>query len=183
MAQQYQVKDGQSQRKREKHPHSYTADLSQFLSSLGIIAPRYAGHTQIRVHGPAVEAISLMQKPLQTLEELCIWMKSNRLLLSPWKIQFHMAWYLWKDLYNRSALFAALFPWGFFSTRVHDFGVTLDQEFTFSEHLESRTCVCYLCQICTISLLLQLKLPRPSIVHAFVWLRVDYVCNDYSFRH
>src|SRR5678815_3563226 len=69
---------------------------------------------------------------MQTLEA---WMSSNRLRLNPNKTQ-----YIWLGTRQQLAkinleALALEFPWITFSSSVLDLGVTLDQELTFTRHI------------------------------------------------
>jgi len=78
------------------------------------------------------------------------WMASNCLLLNPFKTQF-----IWLGGRRQLAkvdlrMLADVFPHVAFSTTVHDLGLTLDQELSFSEHvnLVTRSCYYQLRQLC-----------------------------------
>ena len=105
-------------------------------------------------------------------------MASNRLLLNPSKTQF-----IWlggrRQLTSLDMhLLAQTFPHTAFSHTVRDLGVTLDQELSFSQHVNLVTRSCYY-------QLRQLRVVMRSLshdaavvlVHAFVTIRIDHCCS------
>ena len=109
------------------------------------------------------------------------WMSSNRLRLNASKTQF-----IW--LGNGQQLkkidpqaISADFPNFVFSTSVRNLGVVLDQELTFSEHLNllCRACFFQLRQLRVISRSLSPNAAL-TVVHAFVCSRIDYCSTIYA---
>jgi len=108
-------------------------------------------------------------------------MSSNRLRLNASKTQF-----IW--LGNGQQLrkidpqaISADFPNFVFSTSVRNLGIVLDQELTFSEHLNllCRACFFQLRQLRVISRSLSPNAAL-TVVHAFVCSRIDYCSTIYA---
>ena len=115
---------------------------------------------------------------MQTLEA---WMSSNRLRLNPNKTQ-----YIWFGTRQQLAkinleALALEFPWITFSSSVRDLGVTLDQELTFTRHINllCRDCYYQLRQLRVISRSLT-PTAASTLVHAFVVSRLDHCSALYD---
>jgi hypothetical protein len=116
----------------------------------------------------------------RAMEALGYWMSSNRLRLNASKTQFIWLgnWQQLKKIDPQAI--SADFPHFVFSTSVRNLGVVLDQELTFSEHLNllSRVCFFQLRQLRVISRSLSPNAAL-ALVHAFVCSRIDYCSAIY----
>ena len=107
-------------------------------------------------------------------------MSSNRLRLNPSKTQF-----IWLGTRQQLAkldlcALSTQFPLFTFCTSVRDLGVILDQELTFTQHVNSvsRSCFYQLRQLRVISRTLTPS-AAATLVHAFVASRLDYCSSLY----
>ena len=155
----------------------FTAEIPQIIRSSGLNAHQYADDVQAYVHCRAAGSVDAMDRLQVVLDDLHLWMQSNRLKLNPDKTQ--LIWlgnrYQLKKIDHQ--LLSARFPGVVFQDSVMDLGVTLDGELTMSTHVGN---------ICRSGFyhLRQLRLIRrhltdataATLVHAFVLTRIDY-CN------
>ena len=159
----------------------YTADLGPLLAAGAILSQSYADDLQAYVHclaSAAAAAVREISRAMQTLEA---WMSSNRLRLNPNKTQ-----YIWLGTRQQLAkinleALALEFPWITFSSSVRDLGVTLDQELTFTRHINllCRDCYYQLRQLRVISRSLT-PTAASTLVHAFVVSRLDHCSALYD---
>jgi hypothetical protein len=113
-------------------------------------------------------------------DTLTAWLSSNRLRLNSSKTQ-----YIWLGTRQQLAKLdlaslATDFPHVTFSTSVRDLGVILDQELTFSEHIQklSRACFYQLRQLRVVARSLSFS-SASMLTHAFVCSRLDYCSSLY----
>ena len=106
------------------------------------------------------------------------WLASNRLLLNTSKTQF-----IWLGGRRRLAgvdqnLIAESFPHVVFLDSVRDLGIILDQELSFSLHVNQLTRSCYyqLRQLRVVSRFLS-HAAAATLIHAFVTSRLDHCCS------
>jgi len=106
------------------------------------------------------------------------WLASNRLLLNTSKTQF-----IWLGGRRRLAgvdqnLIAESFPHVVFLDSVRDLGIILDQELSFSPHVNQLTRSCYyqLRQLRVVSRSLS-HAAAATLIHAFVTSRLDHCCS------
>ena len=158
----------------------YTADVSSLLASQGLPHQLFADDVQAYIHSHASDAVATVRRMCLAMGALSSWMASNRLLLNPSKTQF-----IWlggrRQLEGIDQLhLARVFPEITFSLTVRDLGVTLDQELSFSQHvnLVSRSCYYQLRQLRLVSR--SLSHDAVVLVHAFVTSRIDYSCTILS---
>lgn len=108
-------------------------------------------------------------------------MSSNRLRLNPSKTQF--IWFGTRQQLSKIDMdsLALEFPQFTFSSSVKDLGVTLDQELTFTRHINllCRDCYYQLRQLRTVSRSLSPD-AAATLVHSFVVSRLDYCSALYD---
>ena len=122
----------------------------------------------------AVDAVASVGLMCRAIDALSGWMASNRLLLNPSKTQF-----IWLGSRRQLAgvdmqLLAETYPHVTFSLIVRDLGATLDQELSFSQHVNLLTRSCYY-QLRQLRVVLRSLSHDAAVVlvHAFVTSRVD----------
>ena len=138
----------------------------------------YIGDVQAYTHCHPDHALTVVQQMCHAMDKLASWLASNRLLLNASKTQF-----IWlggrKRLANvdRCAV-AKAFPCVTFFDSVRDLGVILDEELSFSKHVNQLTRGCYyqIRQLRVISRSLS-EDSAATLVHAFVTSRLDYCCS------
>ena len=158
----------------------YTSEIGLLLSSCGVLNQIYADDTQAYVHCPAAKAATAAHSMQLAIDSLGGWMSSNRLRLNPSKTQF-----IWLGTRQQLAkldlcALSTQFPLFTFCTSVRDLGVILDQELTFTQHVNSvsRSCFYQLRQLRVISRTLTPS-AAATLVHAFVASRLDYCSSLY----
>ena len=159
----------------------YTSEIGELLSSCGVLNQIYADDTQAYIHCPATKAPSSVLAMQIAIDSLQSWMSINRLRLNPSKTEF-----IWLGTRQQLAKidFSALstaFPLFSFSTSVRDLGVILDQELSFTKHINSvtRSCFYQLRQLRVISRSLSSN-AAAILVHAFISSRLDYCSTLYA---
>ena len=158
----------------------YTSDLTSLLASYAALAQLYADDVQAYLHCSASDAILTTRVMSSIMGALEAWMSSNRLRLNPAKTQF--IWLGTRQQLARldMAALTAAFPLFTLSSVVRDLGVTLDQELTFTPHINrlSRDCFYQLRQLRTVARSLTAS-ATCTLIHAFVTTRLDYCCSLY----
>jgi ribonuclease P/MRP protein subunit RPP40 len=158
----------------------YTADLGPLLLANAILSQSYADDLQAYVHCPASAATDAVREICRAMETLEAWMSSNRLRLNPTKTQ-----YIWFGTRQQLAkidmkALALEFPLVTFSPFVRDLGIILDQELTFTRHINllCRSCYYQLRQLKVVSRSLSFN-AASTLVHSFVVSRLDYCSTLY----
>jgi len=153
----------------------YTADLGSILAAASVLGQSYADDLQAYIHCLATQADAAVGTMSRAMETLQSWMSSNRLRLNPTKT--HLIWLGTPQPLSKIDLtsLALKYPNFTFSTSVRDLGVTLDQELTFTRHINllCRSCYYQLRQLKVISRSLSPS-AASTLVHAFVVSRLDY---------
>src|SRR5664279_4916765 len=155
----------------------YTADVEKLIRSLDLSVHLYADDTQQYCSAKAAESDSLKQRTVHVVNQVALWMASNRLRLNAAKTEC-----MWCATARRQHLVhhtpidlngVAITP----STSVRDLGVLLSSDMSMSSHVNKVVSECFY-------KLRQLKtcrrcLPTPvaaSLINCFVISKVDY-CN------
>ena len=153
----------------------YTADLGSLLAASSVLSQSYADDLQAYLHCLAPAAISTVRVMSRAMETLEAWMSSNRLRLNSSKTQF--IWFGTRQQLAKIDLkvLAQEFPQFTFSSSVRDLGVTLDQELTFTRHINllCRSCYYQLRQLRVVLRSLTFNAAL-TLVHSFVVSRLDY---------
>src|SRR6218665_1109214 len=156
----------------------YTVDISSLVRSCSLLHQLYSDDIHAYIHCNAADAVASVGLMCSAIDALSSWMASNRLLLNPSKTQF-----IWLGGRRQLAkvdlpMLADTFPHVAFSTTVRDFGLTLDQELSFSEHVNLITRSCYY-QLRQLRVVMR-SLSHDAVVvlvHAFVTSRIDHSCS------
>ena len=155
----------------------YTADVEKLIRSLDLSVHLYADDTQQYCSAKAAESDSLKQRTVHVVNQVALWMASNRLRLNAAKTEC-----MWCATARRQHLVdhtpidlngVAITP----STSVRDLGVLLSSDMSMNSHVNKVVSECFY-------KLRQLKtcrrcLPTPvaaSLINCFVISKVDY-CN------
>ena len=118
-------------------------DLGPLLLANAILSQSYADDLQAYAHCSASAAADAVREICRAMETLEAWMSSNRLRLNPTKTQ-----YIWFGTRQQLAkidmdALALEFPLITFSPFVRDLGIILDQELTFTRHINLLCRSCY----------------------------------------
>jgi hypothetical protein len=155
----------------------YTADLGSLLAAAAVLSQSYADDLQAYIHCLAAQADAVVGTMSRAMETLHSWMSSNRLRLNPTKTQ--LIWLGTPQQLSKIDLasLALKYPHFTFSTSVRDLGVILDQELTFTRHINllCRSCYYQLRQLKVISRSLSPS-AASILVHAFVVSRGAVSC-------
>lgn len=152
-----------------------TAGIGALLESYGLLHQLYADDVQAYTHCTSDQAVAAVAQMCLAMDALSAWLASNRLLLNASKTQF-----IWLGGGRRLAgvdrsSVAIAFPHICFQDSVRDLGVILDQELSFSLHINQLTRSCYyqLRQLRVVSRSLSCS-AAAALVHAFVTSRLDH---------
>jgi Reverse transcriptase (RNA-dependent DNA polymerase) len=159
----------------------YTADLGPLLEASAILSQSYADDLQAYVHCPATAASAAVREIGRAMKTLEVWMSSNRLRLNPTKTQY--IWFGTSRQLSKISMesLGVEFPWATFSSHVRDLGVTLDQELSFTKHINllCRECYYQLRQLRVVSRSLTSD-AASTLIHSFVVSRLDYCSALYQ---
>ena len=152
----------------------YTADLLKLVESYHLHPHLYADDTQIYGFFDPSGALQLQQKVMGCVEEVSMWMRSNRLQLNPAKTEV-----IWISSSRRQFQIPQVaFNVGnnviTSSSIVHDLGIYLDSSLTMTTHI-SRTvsnCFAALRQVRSVRRSLPMRV-MSSLVTALVLTRLD----------
>ena len=152
----------------------YTTDIQKLVESLGFGVHLYADDTQFHGSCKVSEVADLAGCAVHVINEIKIWMSSNRFWLNADKTQF-----IWLGTGHflgkcyMQAIDAVLSS----TDVVNNLGVYLDSELTLERQVSKLCQVCYfhLRRLCTVRRSLSKESLR-TLVHAFVTSRVDH-CN------
>jgi hypothetical protein len=155
----------------------YTADVASIALRHGVSVHAYADDTQIYASCPAADGQPSASRLLRCIEDISLWMASNRLKLNPDKTQF--IW-LGSPQQLEKVGEVRLTVGGVDVSPldcVRDLGVTLDSRLTMRQHVNvvARSCFYQLRQLRSVRNSLTFEALR-TVVQAFVVSRVDY-CN------
>ena len=155
----------------------YTADVALIAAQHGVDLHSYADDIQLYTNCSPTDASMSAVQLINCINEVDMWMSSNRLRLNAEKTQF--IWLGSSQMLaktNKIPLRVGgvdVFP----LEAVRDLGVVLDSKLTMKNHVDSvvRSCFYQLRQLRSIRRSLTLDAAH-TLVHAFVHSRVDY-CN------
>ena len=160
----------------------YTADIVEIAASFGVSVHCYADDIQLYVHCDVASVDEAINRILNCIAAIDLWMSSNRLKLNPDKTQF--LWLgTWQQLkkFNQPDLHM---PSGLViktSSVARDLGVLLDSHLSMDAHIDKlvKTSINQLRQLRAIRRSLSTEAAK-VLIHSFITSRLDY-CNSLLF--
>ena len=155
----------------------YTADLGVVADRRGVCSHFYADDSQLYISARPSDTVDATQRLTACLDDIALWMASNRLKLNPTKTDFmRCATHRRHHQLSRSPLSfagATVAP----SLTVRNLGVVLDSEMSFAPHISQLVSRCFfqLRRIKTCVKALPVEAAKTA-VNSFVVTRIDY-CN------
>lgn len=156
----------------------YTVGINEIIQSHGLSDHTYADDNQIYFHAPSAQINSYLSRMLNCIDEISLWMSSNRLRLNPDKTEF--IWFITPHQTNvvptshLSVGSASIIP----STTVRNLGVILDKQLNFSSQASNviKSCFYQLKQLGRVKRSMSRENLK-MLLHAFISTRLDY-CNS-----
>ena len=156
----------------------YTKDISAIIRRHGLWHHWYPDYTQVYFDCKPEEVNSLTLQFSACIDDLCGWMRSNRLKLNADKTEW-----VWVTTRQWQSIFAApnltvggsiIVP----TKGTHNLGVFFDSKIDLKSHISNicRTCYFQLRQLRTVRRSLQPEILK-TLLHTFVSCRLDY-CNS-----
>jgi hypothetical protein len=156
----------------------YTAAVFDIIAASGLLGHCYADDTQVYLSAPAEDADATVQRFVNCVEKIDLWMNRNRLKLNPDKTQV-----IWIGTRQQLAgvnicqltLSNTVIS---FSQTAADLGLIVDSRLNMANHVSSvcRSCYFQLRQLRQVRGSLTTDALR-TLIHAFISSRLDY-CNS-----